>query len=214
MSDAATALAPHPDPDRAAAACLDSVTTHKILRLLHTLIAYGRNLVVKLREEDDPYDLPWYAFLTTIFGTTNPTLIIVVITRGLLRAAALQARLGKSISALRPLSLRDDQAGRRMIGASALGPRSPRPAGWTIPPGWPAEDHSLDSQPSPQEELYAEIAAADQDRPIGAILLDICLDLAIVPGLMDHSTWNELRLAITLHGGDPAPSPGRCRSPG
>jgi hypothetical protein len=52
--------------------------------------------------------------------------------------------------------------------------------------------------------MYAEIVAKDRDRPIGAILLDICLDLGIVPDLMDPATWDELRQAITLYGGDPA----------
>jgi hypothetical protein len=53
--------------------------------------------------------------------------------------------------------------------------------------------------------MFAEIVEEDRDRPIGAILLDICLDLGIVPALMDPATWDELRLAITLYGGDPAP---------
>jgi len=53
--------------------------------------------------------------------------------------------------------------------------------------------------------MFAEIVAEDRDRSIGAILLDICLDLGIVPAQMDPATWNELRLAITLCGGDPAP---------
>jgi hypothetical protein len=53
--------------------------------------------------------------------------------------------------------------------------------------------------------MFADIVAKDRDRPIGAILLDICLDLGIVPALMDPATWEELRQAITLYGGDPTP---------
>jgi hypothetical protein len=208
MSNTATDIVQpsQPDPDRAEPARLDPAGVGKILRLLRTLAAYGRNLVQKLREEDDPDDLPWYAFLTTILGTTDPAVITVVIIRGLLRARALQARLSQSIATFLPLPLREDRPAKRIDGGRAPNPRTPRSAaGWTIPPGWPAEDPSLDRQPEPEEQMYAEIVAKDRDRPIGAILLDICLDLAIVPGLMHPAAWNELRLAITLYGGDPAP---------
>jgi hypothetical protein len=214
-----------PDPDRAEPARLDSVGTGKILHLLRTLFAYGRNLVEKLREEDDPNDLPWYTFLTTIFGTIDPAVITVVILRGLLRARALQARLSSSLTRgrapLLPLPLREGDGGRGpgrddrcLAGVGGLreggegrapGPRSRRAAESALPADWLARHSSLDRQPSPEEQMYAEIVAKDRDRPIGAILLDICLDLAIVPALMDAATWDELRLAITLHGGDPAP---------
>jgi len=53
--------------------------------------------------------------------------------------------------------------------------------------------------------MYADIVAQDRDRPIGPILFDICVDLGIVPAQMDPATWNALRLAISLHGADPAP---------
>jgi hypothetical protein len=32
-------------------------------------------------------------------------------------------------------------------------------------------------------------------------LVDICLDLGIVPGQMDRATWDELRLALAVYGG-------------
>jgi len=53
--------------------------------------------------------------------------------------------------------------------------------------------------------MYAEIVDQDRDREIGPILFDICVDLGIVPAQMDPATWNALRLAISLHGADPAP---------
>jgi hypothetical protein len=191
---------------------LDSAGVGRILRLLHTLVAYGRNLVETLRQQDDPDDVPGYAFLTSISGTTNPALIIVLIVRGLLRAAALQARLNLSLARVRDslpsLPLREQSAKPRQPGRG-----QPRAAGWAIPPGWPAEDPSLDRLPTPEEEMFAEIAAEDRDRPIGAILLDICLDLGIVPALMDPATWDELRLAISLHGGDPTPLTSRWLAP-
>ena len=208
MSDIATAPAEavHPDPNRAVAARVDAAGAGNILRLLRTLFAYGKNLVGTLRQEHDPNDLPWYASVTNIFGTTNPALITVTIIRGLLRATALQARLsgGLTRASLLPLPLLDDQAGKRTNGERRPGRRQPSAAEWAIPPGWPAGVPSLDRLPTPGEEMFAEIVAEDRDRPIGAILVDICLDLGIVPALMDPATWDELCQAIILYGGDPA----------
>src|SRR5277367_4420865 len=113
MSDAATAPAEaaEPDPKRAVSARPGSAGTGKILRLLHTLIAYGRNLVETLRQHD-PEVLPWYPFLTSIFGTSNPAQITVLVLRGLLRAAALQARFSRSASSLLSLPSREGAGGR------------------------------------------------------------------------------------------------------
>jgi hypothetical protein len=204
MSHANTDLAhpQPPDPDRALPARPDSAGVGNIL-LLRTLVAFGRNVVEKLRQEDDPNNLPWYALLSKLYGTTNPALITIIFIRGLLRARALQARLSSSLArdrnALLPLLVRQ--------GGGIRGPARARPpaAGAVIPLCWPSEDPSLDHLPTPEDEMFAEIAAKDRDRPVGAILLDICRDLGIVPALMDPTTWDELHLAITLYGGDPAP---------
>src|SRR5271167_3710731 len=111
MSDAATAPAEaiQLDPDRAVPARLDPAGVGNILRLLGTLVTYGRNVVQTLRQHDDPDVLPGFAFLTRIFGTSNPALITVLIIRGLIRAAALQARLSKSVASLLPLPWQEDR---------------------------------------------------------------------------------------------------------
>ena len=206
---AAPAQPQHPDPNRAASARLDPAGVGNILHPLHTLVAYGRNLVQTLRQEHDPDDLPWYAFLTRIFGTTNPALITVLIIRGLLRAAALQAQLSKSLTSLSRLPLPARAAGQTKAEGRGLSrghsPRKPRVVGWAIPPDWPAGDPSLDRLPRPEQEMFAELIEQDRDRPLGAILLDVCLDLGLAPALMDPAAWDDLRLAISLHGGDPAP---------
>ncbi len=66
----------------------------KVLGLLRTLITYGRNLADTLRQHSAaPHVLPCFAFLTITFATTDLTLILARIARGLLRAAALEDRL-------------------------------------------------------------------------------------------------------------------------
>jgi len=201
---------PHPDPDRAASARRGPGSVGNILRLLHTLVAYGKNVVQALRQEDDPEVLPWYAVLTRIFDTTNPALITIYMIRGLLRAAALQARLGKGLASLSTVSSPQNRAAERTDAESAPSrapaPRRPPAIGWrTFPPGWPAHDSSLDRLPTPEEQMYAEIVDQDRDREIGPILFNICVDLGIVPAQMDPATWDALRRAIALHGADPTP---------
>jgi hypothetical protein len=38
-------------------------------------------------------------------------------------------------------------------------------------------------------------------RPIGAVIVDICHDLGIAPGLLDRAFWDELCHAIIAYGG-------------
>ncbi len=179
MFDAATdpVAAVQPEPPRAVPPRIGQV-----LGLVRTLIAYGKNLADTLRQHAaDPHVLPCFAFITSVFATTDLALILARIARGLLRAAALEARLSKRAARgrdLKPTPIR------------LPSPRKPRATKPATPPSGPAED------PSPEE-----IVAKDRRRPIGAVLVDICLDLGIVPGQMDHATWDELRRDLILYGG-------------
>ena len=38
-------------------------------------------------------------------------------------------------------------------------------------------------------------------RPVGAVIADICRDLGIVPGHLNRAFWDEISLAIIVHGG-------------
>jgi hypothetical protein len=46
-----------------------------------------------------------------------------------------------------------------------------------------------------------EIAALLRRRPLGAVIVDICHDLGIMPGDVDPELWCELRAAIIEYGG-------------
>jgi len=213
MSNAPTAAtAPiHPGPDRAVSARLDSAGVGNILRLLRALFAYGSNLVETLRQNDYPEVLPWYPFLATIFGSTNPALITVIVTRGLLRLTALQRRLSSSLACARysllRLPLRDDRPAKRIDGGRRPGGGQSHAAGSAIPPGRSAGETSLGREPTPEQEIFAEIVERDRDRQIAAILLDICLNLGIVSPLMEPATRGELVHDLTRYGSDPATLP-------
>jgi hypothetical protein len=51
------------------------------------------------------------------------------------------------------------------------------------------------------EELEAQV----RRRPLGRTLVDICLDLAVVPGFCTGAFWNELFDSIRGYGGSVAP---------
>ncbi len=184
--DAATAPAEalQPDPDRAVPPRIG-----KVLGLLRTLITYGRNLADTLRQHSAaPHLLPCFAFVVTTFATTDLALILARIARGLLRAAALEDRLRQ-----RAARGQDLQQPARSRPPSARKPRAADPATRQHDP---AGDPCLASPPT-----LEQIAAEDRRRPIGAVLVDICLDLGIAPGQMDRATWDELSRAVIEYGG-------------
>ena len=156
----------------------------EVLGLVRMLISYGSNLAHTLQQHAaDPEALPCFAFVASIFRTSNVSLILARITRGLLRAAALEARL-----------LRRAARGRDLDRLPA--PRKPRAAKPASKRRRPAQDSSLIRLPTPEE-----IAAEVRHRPMGLVLIDICLDLGIVPEQMNRETWEELIRDLFLYRG-------------
>jgi len=162
------------------------------LGLLRTLIAYGTNLAGTLRQHAaDPRLLPCFAHVAIILRTGDLTLILARVSRALLRAAALEERLRRL--AARGQDLRDP-----MRPVPTPKPRKKRARRKPAPRLHdPAQEPSLESPPT-----LEQIAAEDRCRPIGAVLVDICLDLGIVRGQMDRATWNQLHDYIISYGGD------------
>ena len=155
-----------------------------LLSLVRKLVCYGTFLAATLRQHglgDHP------AIQGRLFGTTNVTLILARIARGLLRAAALEARLQCSAARLdaplRPLAPRAP--------AAAAEPRAPHRRARLSD----ADDDAalLARMPTPEE-----IAAEVRRKPIGQVIADIVRDLGIVPA---HPLWRELAPAIMVEGG-------------
>jgi hypothetical protein len=189
MSDAATTpvAAVKPDPHRAEP--VPPCIAH-VLSLVHALFAYGRNLAETLQQHAAaPYRRACLEFVATTFGTGDLALALARITRGLLRAAALETRLRRRAATGRDIKPTE---------TPLPGLRTPCTAKPAVPPGGELpQDPSLDRPPTTEE-----IIAKDRRRPIGAVLVDICLDLGIKPGpLMGRATAEQLRMAIGVYGG-------------
>jgi hypothetical protein len=81
----------HPDPQDRTATGADAPSRNgRLLSLVRTLIDYGRQLGATLLQRTSTTNL---TDITRHFGTSDIGQILASITRGLLRAAALEARL-------------------------------------------------------------------------------------------------------------------------
>ena len=152
-----------------------------LLGLVRKLISYGNFLAATLRERglgNHP------AIEGRRFGTTNVTLILARTARGLLRAAALEARLHRSATRL-------DAPPR---------PRPPPPAA-EAQSDPPAPRRRVSTRHTDDDNaLIAHMPTPEQirRRPIGEMIADICRDLGVVPA---HPLWRELQTAIIRENG-------------
>jgi hypothetical protein len=181
MSAPTTAAVPtnRPDPhqDRPATGADAPSRTGRLLGLVRALIDYGRQLAGTLQQRTSATSL---ADVTRNFGTIDSGEILARITRGLLRAAALETRLASRLV-------------REQAASAAPSPRRPRAARPVDRSASPADPRPT-RLPTPED-----IAAEVRRRPIGAVIADICRDLGIMPS---NPLWRELPLAIIANGGN------------
>ena len=154
----------------------------RLLGLVRKLLDYGRELAAALRQRAAADLLS----VACNFGTRDLALILASITRGLLRARALEARLERNAARLDAEPTRRDPPAQRkppagQPAAAATGAANPRPAALSL-----------------EEQIAAEV----RGRPIGVVIADICRDLGIVAS---HPLWRDITLAIITEGGHLVP---------
>jgi hypothetical protein len=151
-----------------------------LLCVLRKLIDYGKELALTLQERTASTNL---FDIKMRFGRVDVAAIIACITRGLLLAVALEARLISH--PVRPEA--------EPTPARAKSRRKRRPALSAEQAAAEAEAR-LFRLPTP-----AQVAAAVRGRPAGSLLVDICRDLGLD---CTHPLWNELRSAIIDNDGN------------
>jgi hypothetical protein len=171
---------PDPPPDRPVASAPNR--TGQLIDLLRKLMEYGANLAIAFRQHAAGNDL--LPRFNHRFGTKDIALILARITRGLLLASVLEARLIARID-------RKERVEPERPTPSAA--RSKPRTGRRTPPHVWEPDPRIAGMPTPEE-----IAAEVRRRPVGAVLVDICLDLGIMPA---DPLWRELQRAIMYNGG-------------
>jgi hypothetical protein len=193
----------------------------RIAALLHTvrvLLGFGRHLAETVTHRSASTD---FNAIASCFGTGRLQVILAHLQRGLLRAAALErvllerAARGRDIrftaprkqasatpaapadptaeqSPGQPAELRADPPAEQSaeVPVARKAARPSRPLGWNDPELF---------MPTP-EALEAQV----RRRPLGRTLVDICLDLAVVPGFCTGPFWNHLFDCISFTGGSVA----------
>lgn len=182
MTDATDTQPDQPPPDQPHPTRIGA-----LLFVVRTMLEYGRHLADTAVQRAKQ---PSFASIAVYFGTADLPLILARIERGILRATALLRRLEHHLA-----------NGRDVAWVSPRRPpRQPRPA---ATPGAPRTAHPA---PSPWDDLtypltLEEIERHVRRRPIGRTIVDICLDLAVMPGLCDRLFGCELFDAINGHRG-------------
>ena len=173
----------------------------RIATLLHTvriLLGFGRHLAETAKQRAASPD---FNAIAACFGTGRLYAILAHLQRGILRATALErvllarAARGRDIGFVAPRERATatpaapaEQPAEAQVARKA--PPPSRPAGWNDPELF---------MPT-LEDLEAQV----RRRSLGRTLVDICLDLAVVPGFCTGPFWNELFDSIRLHGGSVA----------
>jgi hypothetical protein len=167
---------PIPHHNRQSAHADSYRSTGHLLGLVRVLMDFGKHMATTLQQRTADTDLTQ---IIRHFGTRDIALIVARITRGLMRATALETRL----------------AGRRDRQPTA--PSTPRQPRIAQPADRGATAAAADPDPArlPTPE---EIAAEIRRRPFGAVIADICRDFGIVP---TNPLWLELSRTIVANGG-------------
>ena len=210
---------PDPQPDRPGQTAPARTIPARIAALLHTvriLLGYGRHLAETAPHRAGSTD---FNAVAACFGTGRLHTIMAHLQRGLLRAMALErvllarAARGRDIGFVAPSE-------RAIATAFQAAAPAELPAGAANQPGVPPAEPPAAAQVARKAarrsrpagwndpELYLptleELVAQVRRRPLGRTLVEICLDLAVVPGFCTGAFWNELFDSIRLHGGSVA----------
>jgi hypothetical protein len=189
----------------------------RIAALLHTvriMLGFGRHLAETVTHRSASPD---FNPIAACFGTGRVYAILAHLQRGLLRATALEQVL--LARAARGRDIRFDAPRERATATLTDPPAADRtavptdPSAADPPAGQPADvpvTRKVVSRPSRpvgwnDPELFMptleELKAQVRRRSIGRTLVDICLDLAVVPGFCTGPFWNTLFDSIRLQGG-------------
>ncbi len=175
-----------------------------ILHAARILLGYGRHLIETVRARAST---PNFNAIAACFGTANLSTILAHLNRGLLRATALErvllarAATGRDFDFVEPLTRTPEP----QPAATATEPRQPaaEPATTTRRAPRPASPADRDD-PEFFMPTLQDLERQARRRPIGLTILDICLDLAVVPGFCQTKFWNELFDIMNYFGGSVA----------
>jgi hypothetical protein len=208
-NDATTTPCPAdaPRPDQGQPGTTVPAGIAAFLHTLRILLNYGRHLAATVR---DRAAAPSFTSIAVCFGTSRLPTILAHLQRGILLAMALErvllarAARGRDIAVVvprarsatqqpalaadPPVLAPDAVAEVSAPAAQMAAPRLPRTAGW--------------DDPSCHMPSLEQLEARVRRRPLGQTIIEICLDLAVVPGRCTGAFWNELFDLVRCYGGN------------
>jgi hypothetical protein len=204
-----SSVASLPDPEQDHPATIPSTNVEAVLYIVAILLGYGRHLIATVRQRATA---PNFNAIAANFGTANVSTILAHLNRGILRCIALdrilraRAAAGRDIDFIERRTWTTLQPGPDPAEAAPPAqpavaaplptrrhtPRPSRPAGWNDPELFMPTLEDLERQM--------------RRRPIGRIIFDICLDLAVVPMCCHSAFWNDLFDIMNWFGGGTAVS--------
>ena len=187
-----------PAQDRSRGSMPERIAT--LLHVVRVLLRHGRHLAETVR---DRAAAPGFTCIAACFGTTSLPVILAHLHRGILRAVALERVLLARAASGRDLNFVAPRT-RTIARPPAPTDRSAdsAPPASQVPAPWPARsllicDHPANFHTPSLEQLEAQV----RRRPLGRTIVDICLDLAVVPGFCTGAFWNELFDLTRCYGG-------------
>ena len=199
-----------PDPEQDHPATIPSTNVEVLLHAVGVLLTYGRHLIDTVRQRATA---PSFNAIAANFGTANLSTILAHLNRGILRCIALQrillarAAAGHDIDYVerntsKTLLPEPDPAEDTAPGQPAAAVLLPTPRKHALRPSRPAGWNDPELFMPTLEDLERQM----RRRPIGRIVFDICLDLAVVPLCCHSAFWNELFDIMNWFGGGSAVS--------
>jgi len=184
-TDQQDTLQPTPsDPPQDQAGTTMPARTAFVLNALGIILTFGRHLRDTIRQRATA---PNFGTIAAVFGTANVETISAHLERGIRRVIALQRVLlarGAAGRDIPDIPNRKDQPQPAPADAEAA-PKPQRKPRSSPSPDW--NDNPQLHMPT-EEELVRQI----RRRSVGRVLAEICLDLAVVPGLCSSDFWYDL----------------------
>jgi hypothetical protein len=182
---------PDPHQDRSGPAVPKNIA--QLLYVVRILLEYGRHLAATLESRAAR---PGFSLIARSFGTANLPVILAHLTRGIMRAIALQSLLLKRAATGRDLEIKP--------------PRPPSPRAASQVEGSAEEqsrqmiaeraEHDAPLDPG-RLPTMKQIEAEVRRRPFGRTIADICRDFGVIPAFCTRDFWDAVMLALACYDG-------------
>jgi len=209
----AAGLKSQPDPHQDRPGKPVPANIGQALHIVRILLGYGRHLAATLEHRAAARG---FSVIAQCFGTAKVSVILAHLSRGIMRAIALErvllarAARGRDLIIQAPRTNAPGEApptpepGTEPQAASAPAARTAAPL--RAHPAGP--DAPLDLAQLP---TMAQLEAEVRRRPIGRVIADICQDLGVAPRLCAGGFWNDIFDALRCYGGNLAHLSGEMR---